>query len=43
MKKLLLVTNVQLTGSSNVIFRVNLIDQFSRVVIGSEARVTCQE
>ena len=40
MKKPLLVTNTQLTGWSKVIFiGVNLIDQFSGLVIGSEARV----
>ena len=39
MKKPLLVTNTQLTGWLKVIFfRVNLIDQFSGLVIGSETR-----
>ena len=40
MRKPPLVTNVQLTVGLTVIFRVNLIDQFSRLVIGSETRVT---
>lgn len=39
MKKPLLMINFQLTGLSKVIFRVNLIDQFSGLVIGSETRV----
>lgn len=39
MKKPPLVTNVQLTGWSIVIFiRVNMIDQFSGLVTGSETR-----